>query len=132
MILSDLVCKCMRFSSLLDVHFILNGECYSNNSYMELDMAIKTDVFCVTNFTECCKNNESPNNAAWNLPNQSKIASESSLNTYFSERKNTLILHIRSISQILQGIYKCQIPISESSSVAIYAGLYLPGQGISK
>ena len=99
---------------------------------MELDEANKTDLFCVTNFAECCNNNESPNNAAWSLPNKSMVASDSSLNTYFSGRKNTLILHIRSISQILQGIYKCQIQKSESSSVIIYAGLYLHGQGIFK
>ena len=99
---------------------------------MELDETIKTDLFCVTNFTECCKSNESPNNGAWSLPDKSMVASDSSLNTYFSGRKNTLILQIRNISQILQGIYTCEIPISESSSVVIYAGLYLPGQGISK
>ena len=114
----------MGFSFFLDVHFILNGECYSNNSYMELDSAIKTDIFCVTNYTECCKKKK---NAGWSLPNKSKVASDSSLNTYFSGRKNSLILHIRIVSQ---GIYKCQIPITASSSVAIYAGLYLPGQGI--
>ena len=116
----------MGYSFILDVHFILNGECYSNNSYMEMDSAIKTDLLCVTNFSECCKNK---NNATWSLPNKSKVASDSSLNTYFSGRKNSLILHIRIVSQ---GIYKCQIPINASSSVAIFAGLYLPGQGIFK
>ena len=117
---------------LIDVHFILNGECYSNNSYMELDKAVKTDLLCVTNFNESCENKESQNISAWSLPNKSNVASDSSLNTYFSGRKNTLILHIRNASQILQGIYRCQIPVAKSSSVAIYAGLYLPGQGIQK
>ena len=129
MILCDVVGKCMGFSYILDAHFILNGECYSNNSYIKLEEA---DLLCVTNFTECCNNNESPNNAVWSLPDKSMVASDSSLNTYFSGRKNTLILHIRNISQILQGIYRCQIPISESLFVVIYAGLYLPGQGIFK
>ena len=127
MILSDVVGKGMGFPYILDAHFILNGECYSNNSYIKLEEA---DLLCVTNFTDCCKNNESPNNAVWNLPDKSIVVSDLSLNTYLSGRKNTLILHIRNASQILEGIYKCQIPISESSSVAIYAGLYLPGQGI--
>ena len=127
MILSDVVGVFL----FLDVHFILNGACYSNNSYMELEKAIKTDLFCVTNFSECCKNEESLNNS-WSLPNKSIVASNSSSYAYFSGRKNTLILHIRNVSHILQGIYNCQIPISTSSSVAIYTGLYLPGQGISK
>ena len=113
--------------SYSDVHFILNGTCYSNNSYMELDNAIKTDLFCVSNFTACCKNK---NNATWSFPNKSIVASDcSSSYAYFSGRRNTLILHIRIVSQ---GIYKCQIPITASLSVTIYAGLYLPGQGIFK
>ena len=97
---------------------------------MKLENANKTDLLCVTNFTECCKNMESQDNAVWSLPDKSMVASNSSsLYSYFSGRNNALILHIRIVSQ---GIYKCQIPITESSSVAIYAGLYLPGQGIFK
>jgi len=115
----------------LGVHFVLNGMHYSNNCYVEItEVANGTGLLCVTNYNECCQNIEPVNSGTWSLSNKSLVTVDSS-GVYVRGRKNTLVLKINNSTIISQGIFKCLVPVSESKSVAIFAGLYLTGQGMS-
>ena len=113
-----------------DVWFSLNGTTYQNNSIVTLKDIGKEDgdaLFCMTNFTACCKRQDGSVIGDWFFPNGTRVPSQASKDFYRTREKMMVLLH--RIRGGVDGIYRCEIPDSMNVTQSMYIGVYTASTG---
>ena len=116
------------------VWFSLNGTTYQNNSCVPLEDIGEGGgaLFCVTNFTACCRPLDTIKNMSagnWFFPNGSKVpgSRHSQQDIYRDRGKMVVRLNRRRGGE--EGIYCCEIPNSMNVTQTIYIGMYTTSSG---
>ncbi|XP_064386134.1 mucin-2-like isoform X4 [Halichondria panicea] len=118
-----------------DVSFLVNGELLPDNSVIRPDQFGEdlTALHCLTPYEDCCRLSDTvgPMGAGrWLSPTgDNVVSSESTSMLYMSRNPSRVSLNRDSSLTPAAGIYRCLIPVSESSDQTIHIGLYPEGQG---
>ena len=117
-----------------DVRFSLNGTTYQNNSIVTLENIgnnSDTALLCMTNFTPCCR--PSYNESAvgnWFFPNGTTVPSRSvNVSTTFYRTRGRMVVLLHHGGGGVDGIYRCEIPVSTNIYQTIYIGVYTANSG---
>ena len=114
--------------------------CFSSDPYVEtFDQVLLPDhslvdnnvtrLRCVNGRVDCCTSA----NTEWYLP--SGVAASSATTTSYGVNSNRGAIELRSgnSESLMQGIHRCTLPESESSTnpspISLYVGIYNPGHG---
>ena len=111
-----------------DVWFSLNGTTYQNNSIVtQEDIGDDGDgLLCMTNFTACC---QPPFNVGnWFFPNGTRVPSSGSQWDFYRTR-GQMVVDLNRRRGRVDGIYRCEIPVSTNINQTIYIGLYTANSG---
>ena len=116
-----------------DVWFSLRNTTYQNNSIVTLEDIGENDtaLFCMTQFTTCCRSRNGSVLGQWFFPNGTKVPSiyvnqtsrpKLKWDFYRTREKMMVLLHRRGGG--VAGIYHCKIPDSMNVTQNIYIGVY--------
>ena len=110
------------FWIIADVGFFLDGHFPPNNSIVLLsDIGEESDaLFCLTNQTECCLEEEGEPPSAW-IFNNTNITNTA---VYFSRGLSSLVLNIGTDINVPTGIYQCLVPDAMNISTILQIGVY--------
>ena len=116
-----------------DVWFSLNGTTYQNNSCVTLEDIGENDtaLFCMTNFTGCCRPPYTETGSAlgtWYFPNGSQVLSSGNHGDIYRTR-GQMVVYLNRRRGGVDGIYHCKIPDSTNVIQTIYIGVYTGGTG---
>ncbi len=106
--------------------FLVNGELLPDNSVIRPDQfrVALTALHCLTPYADSSERGQ------WVTPDgQNVVSSVSASMLYMSHNPSRVSLNRDSSVTPATGIYRCQIPVSESSDQTIHIGLYPEGQG---
>ena len=112
-----------------DVWFSLNCKTYQNNSIVSLEDIGEGNVTalrCITNFIACCK--PPYTGGKWFFPNGTEVPSSGEQWDFHRTRGQSVILLNRRRGGV-EGIYRCEIPVSMNVMQSIYIGVYTAGTG---
>ena len=124
-------------SSLPGVRFSLRGTTYQNNSLVTLEDIGDNDtlaLLCMTDLDACCRN---PHSTApigdWFFPNgtgvpNSDIDGQGLMWEFYRNRGQSVVRMIRRRGGV-DGIYRCEIPVSSVVNQTIYIGVYTTNTG---
>ena len=111
-----------------DVWFSLDGTTYRNNSIVTLeDIGEERDaLLCMTNFTACCR--PPYNTGNWFFPNGTRVPNSGNQWDFYRTRGQMMVLLHRRVGGV-DGIYRCEIPVSTNINQTIYIGVYTANSG---
>ncbi len=118
---------------IADVSFLVSGELLPDNSVIRPDQFGEdlAALHCLTPYEDCCRMSDTvgPVGAGrWLTPTGDNVAFSNSM-LYMSRNPSRVSLNRDSSLTPAAGIYRCLIPVSESSDQTIHIGLYPEGQG---
>ncbi len=118
---------------IADVSFLVNGELLPDNSVIRPDQFGEdlAALHCLTPNQDCCRASDTvgPVGAGqWLTLTGDTVAFFNSM-LYMSRNPSRVSLNRDSSLTPATGIYRCLIPVSESSDQTIHIGLYPEGQG---
>ena len=112
---------------------VLGDEIYSNNSiitYSDIAESSHIGLFCITNYTNCCRAEDGSSGGQWYLPDSSHVMSQSSSGVYMVRSASKLVLRKKSGNVgPPDGIYLCEIPVNYGVQKRFYIGIYPTNTG---
>ena len=91
-------------------------------------------LLCMTNFNACCQASYTETGSAlgnWYFPNRTRISvnvtSEEQRDIY--DTRNQSVVRLNRRSGGVEGIYRCEIPVSMNVTQTIYIGVYTSRSG---
>ena len=89
-------------------------------------------LLCITNYTACCRSDDTgrPALGNWIFPNGTRVPSSGGERDFFRTRGQMVVrLHRRRGG--VEGIYRCEIPDAMNVTQTIYIGVYSASTGES-
>ena len=114
--------------------FSLRDTTYQNNSNVTLEDIGEDDtaLFCITNFTACCKPPYTGENGSaignWVFPNGTRVPS-SGTNGDIYRTRGQMVVYLNRRRSGVAGIYRCEIPDSINVTQTLYIGVYTTSSG---
>ena len=125
-----------NFPGAGDVWFSLRNKTFQNNSNLTLEDIGDGDdsLLCKTNFTACCRRPYTGENGSvlgvWFFPNGTVIPSSGARGDFYRTRGHMVVGLNRKRGGV-EGIYRCEIPVSMNVTQTIYIGVYTASSGES-
>ena len=87
-------------------------------------------LFCLTNNTNCCRNQQYRRVSEWFFPNSTKVMPQFMNGNIYRNRGNSNIrLHRRNNAMSPNGIFRCDIPDDDENNITLFIGVYAEQNG---
>lgn len=114
---------------LLDGRFVLNNSVITFN---DIEDSSSNGLFCITNYTNCCRGRDGFVGGQWYSPSGSTFLQHSS-NLYMVRGPSKSVLRSGFRNQNPPtGLYQCEIPLNRNLQSSLYVGIYPPNEGMIK
>lgn len=111
-----------------DALLLVGDRFLPNNSiitFTDIQDSLSAGLFCITNYTNCCRKKDGSKDGQWYSPSGSNVIQDSMAPIYMVRGPSKVVLHKDSNSENLPaGIYYCEIPLDVGLRVNFYVGLY--------
>ena len=87
-----------------------------------------TALLCMTNFAACCRSQDGPVMGNWFFPNGSRVLNRDRLRD-FDRTRGQMVVRMHRRRGGVDGIYRCEIPVSANAIQAVYIGVYNTNSG---
>ena len=120
---------------LIDVLLLLGDRFVTNNSiitFRDIEDTSSNGLFCITNYTNCCRRKDGSSDGRWHFPDSADVQSTIStrLIMYMVRGPGKVVLRrVSRSSNSPAGIYRCEIPIDHSLRASFYVGIYATNAG---
>ena len=116
-------------------HVSFMGQTLGNHSYVDLSLvgtSGSSSVQCVTDLGTCCSSTEGSHRGDWYFPNGDRLPFSGGGDIYEQREAQRVNLRRTNSATSPVGIYHCDIPTNDGTSVraTVYVGLYTASGGI--
>ena len=112
---------------------LLGDRFVPNNSvitFSDIEETSSNGVFCITNYTNCCRRKDGSSDVRWHFPDSTIVTLRSTRYMYIVHGPSKVVLRrVSRSSNSPAGIYRCEIPIDHSLRASLYVGIYATNAG---